>query len=48
MKCKVAWTAQVEAYLKGKAPGPRRDLLRAIKELADWDGREDSPKIRHP
>lgn len=47
MNSRVAWSAQVENYLKGKAPGPRSDLLRAIKALADWDGRENPPEIRH-
>ncbi|MFP4357822.1 MAG: type II toxin-antitoxin system RelE family toxin [Puniceicoccaceae bacterium] len=47
MNSKVAWSAQVADYLRGKAPGPRRDLLHAIKALADWDGRENPPEIRH-
>ena len=46
MPSKVHWSEQVAQYVKSKAPEPRRELWQAIKGLADWDGREDLPKIR--
>ena len=47
MKSKVIWSEQVAFYVKSKAPGPRRELWRGIKGLADWDGKENPPQIRH-
>jgi mRNA-degrading endonuclease RelE of RelBE toxin-antitoxin system len=47
MKSKIVWSAQVQRYVSSKAPEPRRALWREIKSLANWDGRENSPRIRH-
>ena len=47
MPCKVEWSAQVQGYVRSKAPGPRRELLKEIKGLANWDGNADPPRIRH-
>ena len=47
MKFKVVWSAQVHHYIHSKAPVPRREMLKEIKSLAAWDGREDLPRIRH-
>jgi mRNA-degrading endonuclease RelE of RelBE toxin-antitoxin system len=46
MNYKVRWSEQVESYVRAKAPDPRRELWRGIKEMATWDGREHLPKIR--
>lgn len=46
MKSNVAWSAQVQKYVSSKAPEPRRTLWREIKKLADWNGRENPPRIR--
>jgi hypothetical protein len=43
---KVVWSAQVEGYVRRKAPAPRRELWRAIKGLAAWNGRENPPHLR--
>jgi mRNA-degrading endonuclease RelE of RelBE toxin-antitoxin system len=47
MKSKITWSKQVQGYVKSHAPGPRQALWREIKALADWDGRENLPRIRH-
>ncbi len=47
MPFKVQWSAQVENYIRGKAPEPRQALWGAIKKLAAWDGRENPPHIVH-
>ena len=47
MPCNVRWSAQVEAYVRSKAPDPRRELWQGVKALGDWDGREDLPRLRH-
>lgn len=47
MNSKVRWSAQVESYVRSKAPEPRRELWQGIKALAAWDGREDLPRLRH-
>lgn len=47
MQSKVRWSDQVEAYVRSKAPEPRRELWREIKTLAGWDGKEHAPRIRH-
>jgi len=47
MKSKVVWSGQVKGYVRAKAPEPRRELWRQIKRLADWNGRERAPRIRH-
>ena len=44
---KVRWSDQVEAYVRSKAPVPRRELWQGIKALATWNGREQEPRIRH-
>jgi mRNA-degrading endonuclease RelE of RelBE toxin-antitoxin system len=46
MQSKVLWSEQVEAYVRSKAPAPRRELWREVKALASWNGRENPPKIR--
>jgi len=46
MKSKVLWSAQVEGYVRSKAPEPRGHLWRGLKRLADWDGKEDPPRIK--
>jgi mRNA-degrading endonuclease RelE of RelBE toxin-antitoxin system len=46
MKFKVVWSAQVQAYVNSKAPEPRRALWQEIKHLAQWNGRENPPRIR--
>lgn len=33
--------------MRSKAPEPRRVLWREIKALAQWDGRQTPPRIRH-
>ena len=47
MQSSVRWSAQVETYVRSKAPGPRRELWQGIKALGDWDGREDLARLRH-
>ena len=47
MNSKVIWSEQVESYVKSKAPEPRRELWRGIKGMADWEGTENPPQIRH-
>jgi hypothetical protein len=47
MSSKVVWSEQVKNYVNSKAPLPRRAIWREIKQLADWDGRENPPKIKH-
>ena len=44
---KVVWSDQVKNYVSSKAPGPRRALWQEIKKLAEWNGRENPPRIRH-
>ena len=46
MQSKIVWSEQVEAYVRAKAPEPRRELWREIKALATWDGRDHPPKLR--
>jgi mRNA-degrading endonuclease RelE of RelBE toxin-antitoxin system len=46
MKSRVVWTEQVQHYVNSKAPEPRRELWQEIKRLADWNGRENPPRIR--
>jgi mRNA-degrading endonuclease RelE of RelBE toxin-antitoxin system len=47
MKSKVVWSPQVRKYVNSKAPELRRTFWREIKNLADWNGRENPPLIRH-
>ena len=47
MKSKVVWSAQVEKYVRSQAPEPRRAIWQEIKNLSNWDGRENPPAIRH-
>ena len=47
MPSSVRWSAQVEAYVRSKAPDARRELWKGIKALGDWDGREDVARLRH-
>jgi hypothetical protein len=47
MPSKLVWSTQVEAYVRSKAPAPRRQLWREIKALATWDGKGNPPKLRH-
>lgn len=47
MNCKVRWSPQVENYVRSKAPEPRTELWREIKRLAEWDGRENPPRLKH-
>ena len=47
MQSKVAWSAQVETYVRSKAPEPRTQLWREIKSLTAWDGKATPPRIRH-
>ena len=46
MKSSVVWTDQVEAYVRGKAPEPRRALWAGIKGLGQWDGEANPPHVR--
>jgi len=47
MPSKIEWSAQVEGYVRSKAPNPRRELWQEIKGVAIWDGKQDPPRIRH-
>jgi len=47
MASKVEWSAQVERYVRSKAPNPRRELCQEIKRLAHWNGQQNPPRIRH-
>lgn len=46
MTVHVRWSAQVAAYVRGRAPEARKALRRALQALAGWDGRADPPRIR--
>ena len=47
MRSKIVWTNQVKNFVDSHAPEPRRALWREIKALAQWDGRENPPQIKH-
>ena len=46
MPSKLVWSAQVESYVRSKAPEPRRELWHQLKSLAAWDGKERPPRLR--
>jgi mRNA-degrading endonuclease RelE of RelBE toxin-antitoxin system len=47
MKTRVLVSDQVRQYLAARAPEMRKVLKTALRDLSDWDGHEDPPRLRH-